>query len=202
VRTPYSRTVVDALHEVPFAAWDGERRVWTVPYRSYEDLRRRWTRIEAAAKRNEPGERRKRRVERRGSPEQQASRARAAERRRRRYPLQPGHLPLLGRPVMTRGYGIVVFIGYGGERVAPDILRSYYADLPENDEYVWGQWRPATHDELIRTWPSRSTSDTERESEPWWQPNIDELRAARKAARAMERKQLSPRRTGGERVSH
>ena len=202
VSTPFSRTVVDEMRQVPFAAWDGDRRTWTVPYRSYEDLRRRWSRIEAAAERNEPEERRKRRIQRRGSPEEQASRARAAERRRRRYPLQPDHLPVLGRPVMARGYGIVVFIGYGGDPVTPEILRACYADLPENEDYVWGQWRPATHDELIKTWPSRSTSDAQRESEPWWLPNIDELRAARKAARAMERKQMSPRRTGNERVSH
>ncbi|HTN62290.1 MAG TPA: hypothetical protein VL147_12175 [Devosia sp.] len=32
----------------------GMARVWTVPYRSYDELRRRWSRIEAAGARNEP----------------------------------------------------------------------------------------------------------------------------------------------------
>jgi hypothetical protein len=188
VQTPYSRTVVDEMHAVPFAAWDAELRVWTVPYRSYDDLRRRWARIEAAATRNEPDARRTRSAERRGSPEEQASRARAAERRRRRYPLKPDDLPPLGRPVMTRGYGMVVFIGCDGEPVDPEILRSHYTAMPASDDYIWGQWRPATLDELIKTWPSRSGSTAGSEGAVWWQPTLDELRVARKAARALERR--------------
>lgn len=67
VVTPYSRTLVDEMREVPFASWDGDRRAWTVPYRSYEVLRRHWSRIEEAARRNEPEERKKRREANRGS---------------------------------------------------------------------------------------------------------------------------------------
>ncbi|MDB5527378.1 MAG: hypothetical protein JWR51_481 [Devosia sp.] len=190
VQTPYSRTVVDKMREVPFASWDGDRRVWTVPYRSYEDLRRHWSQIETAAIRNEPEERRKRQVQRRGTPQELASRARSAERHRRRYPLLPDDLPPLGRPVMTRGYGVVVFTGCDGEAADPEILRTHYADMPADPDYVWGQWRPATLDELIKTWPSRAGSKAEVQAAVWWQPTIGELRAARKAGRAMERRRM------------
>jgi hypothetical protein len=36
VRTPYSRTVVEALREVPFASWDPDHKLWRIPYQSYE----------------------------------------------------------------------------------------------------------------------------------------------------------------------
>jgi hypothetical protein len=62
--------------------------------------------------------------------------------------------------------------------------------MPANDDYVWGQWRPATLDELIKTWPSRSGFDATT-NKIWWQPTLDELRLARKAARALERRHLS-----------
>lgn len=81
------------MHEVPFASWDPDGRVWTVPYRSYENLYRRWAEIEAAAIRNEPEARRQRAAQSRGTPQGQVSRARAAERRRRRYPLRADNLP-------------------------------------------------------------------------------------------------------------
>ncbi len=66
VRTPYSRTAVEHLRSIPWARWDDELRVWRVPFRSYEALRREWPAIEAAARRNEPDER-KRRQEEEGS---------------------------------------------------------------------------------------------------------------------------------------
>ncbi|WFU11948.1 hypothetical protein QA646_26600 (plasmid) [Rhizobium sp. CB3090] len=196
VRTPYSRTVVDEMREVPFASWDADNRVWSIPYRSYEDLRRRWGRIEAAARRNEPEERKRRQAERRGSEEERASRARAAERRRRRHPLRPDQLPPLDRPVMTRAYGIVVFTGFDGELVEPETLRSFYAGFPQNDDYIWGRWRPGTFDELVKTWPSRPSSQPDNDA-LWWQPTLAELRVARKSARALER-----RRTGTDSTAH
>jgi hypothetical protein len=188
VKTPYSPTVVNAMREVPFASWVADRRAWTIPYRSYEELRRRWDRIEAAAKRNEPDERKRRQAERRGSEEDRASRARACERRRRRHPLLTNELPPLGRPVMTRAYRIVVFTAFDGELVEPEILRAFYADLPPNDDYIWGRWRPARLEELVKTWPSRQASQSNTAGVVWWQPTLDELRAARKAARALERR--------------
>lgn len=110
------------MREVPFASWDSDRRVWTVPYRSYDALHRHWSRIEEAAKRNEPEERKKRREANRGSEKERAARARATERRRRRYPLDPQNLPPFGRPVMTSAYGVIVFIGCDGEPADPEIL--------------------------------------------------------------------------------
>ncbi|RUV35736.1 hypothetical protein EOD29_31545, partial [Mesorhizobium sp. M1A.T.Ca.IN.004.03.1.1] len=81
IRTPYSKTVIDELHEVPFARWDGDLHLWHVPFRSYEELRRRWPGIEAAARRNEPDERRRRAEERKGTEQEMRRRLRAAERR-------------------------------------------------------------------------------------------------------------------------
>jgi len=184
VVTPYSRTVVDEMREVPFASWDSDRRVWRVPYRSYDALRRHWSRIEDAAKRNEPEERKKRREANRGSEKERAARVRAAERRRRRYPLDPENLPPFGRPVMTSAYGVVVFIGCDGEPADPEILHAFYADVPTSADAVWGQWRTATLAELVKTWPSRSGSKVD--DAIWRQPTIEELRVARKAASGRE----------------
>lgn len=188
VQTPYSRSVVKVMRDVPFASWDPERCVWRVPYRSYEQLHRRWAEIEAAAIRTEPEARKQRAAQRRGSPQELASRARATERRRRRYPLHPNDLPPFGRPVMTRCYGVVVFIECDGEPVDDDILGSQYADFPDHHDYVWGRWRPAELDELIKTWPSRTGTKTEIDDALWWQPTLDDLRVARKAARGLERR--------------
>jgi hypothetical protein len=58
IRTPYSKTVVEELRAVPWAWWDGALEAWRVPFRSWEELRRRWPPIEAAAR---PAERRQRR---------------------------------------------------------------------------------------------------------------------------------------------
>ncbi|TPJ81880.1 hypothetical protein FJ434_20470 [Mesorhizobium sp. B2-5-13] len=187
VQTPYSRSVVREMREVPFASWDPERRVWTVPYRSYDELHRRWTEIEAAAIRNEPAARKERAAQRRGSIAELASRARAAERRRRRYPLRAGNLPPFERPVMTRDYGVVAFTDCDGEPVAPELLRTHYPGHPGADDYVWGRWRLAGLDELVKTWPARKGSKRASD-DVWWQPTLDELRVARKAARALERR--------------
>ncbi|TGQ63534.1 MAG: hypothetical protein E5V49_00690 [Mesorhizobium sp.] len=185
VVTPYSRTVVGEMREVPFASWDADRHAWTVPYRSYEVLRRHWSRIEEAARRNEPEERKQRHEANRGSEKERAARAHVTERRRRRYPLDPENMPPFGRPVMTSAYGVVVFVGCDGEPVDPEILRACYADIPILAENVWGQWRPATLAELVKTWPSRSGSKTN--DGIWRQSTIEELRVARKAAARMER---------------
>jgi hypothetical protein len=42
VRTPYSRDVVAELRQVPWARWDPASKAWRVPFRSFEELRRRW----------------------------------------------------------------------------------------------------------------------------------------------------------------
>lgn len=189
VVTLYSRTVVDEKREVPLASWDPDRRVWTVLYQSYEALRRHWSRIEEAATRNEPEERKKRRDANRGSEKERAARARANERRRRRHPLDPENLPPFGRPVMTSTYGVVVFVGCDGEPFDPDILCASYGDIPTSSDTVWGQWRLATLAELVKTWPSRPGAKIDHGI--WRQPTIDELRVARKTATSRERQRSS-----------
>ena len=62
IRIPYSKTVVAELRSVPWAWWDGDLKVWRVPFRSWDELRQRWPVIEAAAQRSEPEERQKRRL--------------------------------------------------------------------------------------------------------------------------------------------
>ncbi|EJC72972.1 hypothetical protein Rleg10DRAFT_1412 [Rhizobium leguminosarum bv. trifolii WSM2012] len=180
IRTPYSKTVVDQLHEVPFSRWDGDLRIWHVPFRSYEDLRRQWPDIEAAARRNEPEERRRRAEERKGSEEDIRSRLRSAERKRRRYPLLSHDLPPIGRPVAT-AYGIVVFTEISGELVAPDVVADVYPDVTE--DHVWGYWRLPTLEELVRTWPVKMSPDGDA---AWWLPTIEELRPARRTAKSRE----------------
>ncbi|MBB4238154.1 hypothetical protein [Rhizobium esperanzae] len=180
IRTPYSKTVVDELREVPFSRWDGDLRIWHVPFRSYEDLRRRWPDIEAAARRNEPEERRRRAEERKGSEEDIRSRLRSAERKRRRYPLLSHDLPPIGRPVAIT-YGIVVFTEISGELVAPDVVADVYPDVTE--DHFWGYWRRPTLEELVRTWPAKMSPDGDK---AWWLPTIAELRPARRTARSRE----------------
>jgi hypothetical protein len=54
IRTPYSRTVVEELRQIPFARWNGDEKAWEVPYASYDELQHRWEAIEEAAKRSDP----------------------------------------------------------------------------------------------------------------------------------------------------
>jgi hypothetical protein len=190
VATPYSRTIVALLREIPFAAWEPSRKAWIVPFRSYEELRKRWAGIEEAARRNEPEQRKARAAERRGSADP-ATRLRSAERRRRRHPLHGDDLPPLERPVMSRHHGIVVFDRCDGELVAPEMLEGVYPELPQGHDYVWGHWRPASLEELIRTWPAKTAP---AENALWWQPSIEELRIARKAAKGREER--ARRKTG------
>ncbi|WP_205926437.1 hypothetical protein [Rhizobium sp. P28RR-XV] len=187
IRTPYSKTVIDELRQIPFARWDSNHRVWRVPFASYDDLQHRWETIERAAKRNEPEERRKRAEARRGTKEELLSKRRAAERRRRRLPVPHDDLPPLYRPIATPAYGIVVITEITGELVDPIGVADLYADL--NDEQVWCHWRPATLEELIRTWPAKGPAGEYERMRGWWQPTIEELREARRSARSRERRQ-------------
>jgi hypothetical protein len=76
VRTPYSRTIIEELRQIPFARWNGDEKVWEIPFSSYDDLQHRWKVIEEAAKRNEPEERRKRAEARKGTDEEARARRR------------------------------------------------------------------------------------------------------------------------------
>jgi hypothetical protein len=127
IRTLYSRTVVDELRSVPWAWWDGEQKAWRVPFRSWEELRRRWPTIEAA-QRNERVERRKRQQTRNGTPEQQAATARTAEKRRHRYPVPAEPLPPLERVLMTH-QGSVIFVDITGEIVEDAHARTFYPEI-------------------------------------------------------------------------
>jgi hypothetical protein len=187
VRTPYSKTVVEELRAVPWAWWDGDLKAWRVPFRSWEDLQRRWPAIEAAAQRNEPVERQKRQQARRGTAAQQEAVARAAERRRRRYPVPDDAPPPLDRVVMTH-LGAVIFTDITGELVDDDILKGFYPDASTAGAMrVWATWRKPAHDELVKAWPARSPADKGDPARGWWQPTVEELRGARRTAASTER---------------
>ena len=163
--------------------------------RSYEELLHRWTTIEAAARRNEPEERKRRLELQQNSSTYKAAQLRYAERRRRRYPLPSEDLPPLERPLMTERYGIVTFTGVSGELVDPAALALFYPHAAiAMFDYVWGTWRMPTLSELVATWPARLEPELMEHSRGWWQPTLSELRLARRRARSVERRRqrLSP----------
>ncbi|MBZ9605228.1 hypothetical protein [Phyllobacterium chamaecytisi] len=189
VRTPYSKTVIEQMRAIPWAHWDEELRAWRVPFRSYEELLHRWTTIEAAARRNEPEERKRRLGLQRNSSTYKAAQLRYAERRRRRYPLPTEDLPPLERPLMTERYGIVAFTEVSGELVDPASLALFYPHAALGMfNYVWGRWRAPTLAELVATWPARRVPEFLERSRGWWQPTLSELRLARQRARSVERR--------------
>ena len=187
ISTPYSRTVVEELRQVPFARWDAADRVWRIPYRSYDELRRRWPTIETAARRNEPEERRRRLDAAKGTDEFSAARQRAAERRKRRYPIPTGDPPPWGRPVST-SYGIVTFAGTSGELAEAQALENFYPDIGRSVELIWASWRSPSLEELVKTWPAKPEPGENERSRGWWLPTKPELVEARKAAKAVERR--------------
>ncbi len=186
VQTPYSRTVVDELRQIPFARWNADDKVWEIPFSSYEDLQHRWKAIEEAAQRNEPEERRKRAEARRGTEAEAKVRRRANERRRRRLPVSSEDFPPVGRPIATTAYGIVVISDITGEIVDPEEVAEHHPDA--GDEHVWADWRPAVLDELVHTWPARHKPSDCEKMRGWWQPTLDELRQARRNAKSRHRR--------------
>lgn len=183
IRTPYSKTLVHEIREIPYARWDADRRLWTVPYRSFEDLRRRWPKIEAAAERSEPEARKARQATIKGTDEDAASKAKARERRRKRYPLPVNNVPPFDHAIGTF-IGIVFFIGTDGELADAETVRAFYFDTEDDDGYAWASWRQGSLEELVTTWPARHPpSDTERRR-GWWIPTLDALRDARRDARS------------------
>jgi hypothetical protein len=187
VRTPYSKTIVEQLRAVPWAWWDGEQRFWRVPFRSIDELRKRWPAIEAAAKRNEPEERKRRREEAKASPGHQQTKAITSERRRRRYPVPADQLPPCDRSLMTHE-GSVVFTDVTGELVDEETARHHHPwSAASADNLIWANWRRPTHAELVRTWPARQPPGDVDMARGWWQATIEELREARRKARSVER---------------
>jgi len=176
VRTPYSRAVITELRMVPWARWDPPSKAWHVPFRSFEQLRRRWPDIEGAARRAEPEERRKREESRRASPEHGDRLAGAAERRRNRYPVPEDALPPLERVLMTHA-GCVVFEAVTGELVEFLIAARFYPGVTAGPAaLIWAIRRRPTHDELVRAWPARRVPDPAELARGWWQPTIKVLR--------------------------
>lgn len=188
VRTPYSRTVVNEIREIQFARWDGDRRLWTVPYRSYEELRRRWPAIEAAAQRNEPEVRKALREAMKGTDEQEASKAGLRERRRKRYPVPADCIPPFERAIGTHS-GVVVFTGTDGELAEPATVSTFYFPAGQSVEHVWASWRSGSLEELVTTWPARRPPAEEEFARGWWLPNLEELRTARQKAKSKRRAQ-------------
>lgn len=198
IKTPFSRTVVDELRQIPFARWNGDDKVWEIPFASYDDLQTRWEDIEAAAKRAEPEERRKRVEARKGTDEEAKARRRTQERKKRRAPVSSDDLPPIGRPVATSAFGIVVIIEVTGEIVDPEEVSEHHPDA--SDEHVWAEWRAATLEELVHTWPSRDPPGEYEKIRGWWQPMLDELRDARRTAKSRERRKSGAGRPGASTV--
>jgi hypothetical protein len=192
VRTPYSRAVVAELRMVPWARWDPTLKAWRVPFRSFEELRRRWPAIEAAARGAEPEERRKREQNRRASPEHGDRLAEAAERRRNRYPVPEDALPPLERVLMTHA-GCVVFEAIDGELVDSSIAARFYAGVTGPAASIWATRRRPTHDELVRAWPARRAPGSAELARGWWEPTIEVLREERRKAASLERARATRR---------
>ncbi|KAA0122349.1 hypothetical protein CIW48_18990 [Methylobacterium sp. P1-11] len=187
VRTPYSRAVVAELRMVPWARWDPASKAWRVPFRSLEELRRRWPAIEDAARQAEPEERRKREASRRASPEHADRLAEAAERRRNRYPVPEDALPPLGRVLQTY-VGCLVFEAVTGEVVEPSVAARFYPGVAAGaGALVWAARRRPTHDELVQAWPAREEAGPDETARGWWQPTIEALREERRRAASLER---------------
>lgn len=187
VRTPYSRDVVAELRQVPWARWDPASKAWRVPFRSFEELRRRWPGIETAARRAEPEERRKRADSRRASPEHADRLAETAERRRKRYPVPEDALPPLGQVLMTHA-GCFVLEAVTGEIVDDTVAARFYPGVAaDTGTLVWATRRRPTHDELIRAWPARAAPSRAELVRGWWQPTIEPLREERRKAASLVR---------------
>jgi hypothetical protein len=186
VRTPYSRTVVEELRAVPWARWNGEDKAWHVPFRSVDELRKKWPTIETAAKRNEPEARRQRYEAAKSEPGYQEAKLATRERRRRRYPVPAAALPPLDRVLMSHE-GPLVVLEVTGEVVADDTARRHYAWNSAQQDLVWATWRRPTFAELVGTWPARYPATPGDILRGWWRPTIEELRPARRAARSLER---------------
>ncbi|MGQ3212545.1 hypothetical protein [Shinella sp.] len=184
IRTPYSRKLVEEIRQVPFARWDGNHKVWRVPFASYDELLHHWQAIEAEAQRCEPEERRKRAEARKGTEDERKARCRSAERRRRRIPLPAADLPPLDRPIATEAYGIVVISDITGELIEHEDIADLYPDF--DGVQVWGLWRIPSLEELVQTWPSKAAPQHDERRRGWWLPTIEELRNARRVARSRE----------------
>jgi hypothetical protein len=193
VRTPYSRAVIAELRSVPWARWDPALKAWRVPFRSFEELRRRWPAIEGAARLAEPEERRKREEGRKASPGHGDRRAEAAERRRKRYPVPEDAPPPLDRVLMTHA-GCAVFEAVTGELAEPAVAARFYPGVAAGPAaLVWAARRRPGHAELVKAWPARTAPSPADLARGWWQPTIEALREERRRAASLERARATRR---------
>ncbi len=195
IRTPYSRSVIDELRQVPWAGWDETLKAWRVPFRSWRELRQRWPAIEAAARRDEPEERRRRREARRGTAEHEEAKARAQERRRHRHPVSVDSQPPFDHIVMTT-HGALLFVDVTGEVAEDETVRRFYPNVaPASGTLVWASWRRPSLAELVLAQPAGWPPGELELARGWWTPTREELREERRKAKSMERTRAT--RTGG-----
>ena len=197
IRTPYSRIVVGEIREIPHARWDADHRLWTVPYRSFEELRQRWPAIEAAAERSEPEARRARRDAIKGTEQDETYKERIRERRRKRYPVPADGAPPFERAIGTHA-GVVFFSGTHGELADPAAVSAFYFPAAEGEEYVWAHWRTGSLEELVTTWPARTPPRKDEVDRGWWLPTLEELRKARRDARSRLRARQGREKSAGD----
>lgn len=194
IRTPYSRTAIGELRQVPWARWDPALKAWRVPFRSFEELRRRWPAIEGGARRAEPEERRRREQSRAALADGQDRRDEAAELRRKRYPVPKDALPPLSRVLMTH-LGPVMFTMVTGELAEPGLASRFYPRVTaEPGTLIWAAWRRPDHAELVQAWPARTPPGPSDLARGWWQPTLEELRPARRNAASQDRARAKRRR--------
>nr|CAD6436551.1 hypothetical protein REQ54_03984 [Rhizobium sp. Q54] len=186
IQTPYSRTVINEIRAIPHARWDADRCLWTVPYRSLNELSQRWPAIEAAAARNEPEARQARREAIKGTEQDRAFKAKARERRRKRYPVPAGDPPPFDRAIATH-IGIVFFTGTDGEFADLATVSAFYFPAEAGEEYVWASWRAGSLEELVTTWPARTPPEQRELDRGWWMPDLAQLRIAKRAAKSRRR---------------
>lgn len=189
IRTAYSKPVVDELRQIPFARWNGDEKVWEVPYASYDDL--------------QPGGRRSRRPRRGTSLKSVGNgprRERAPSTRRRsddglqsagsddclsqvktcRHWAGPWPQPPSGTSSSRRSRA-----NSSIPRMRRSIIRT-----PTTSTCGWDGGRPPWTNSCIYGRRKRGRGEYER-LRGWWQPDIEELRSARSAAKSREMRKLS-----------
>ena len=190
VKTPYSRTILAQLREVPWAWWDDGERIWRIPFRSWEELRRRWPVIEEAAHRNEPGKRQERRSTNAITSYRHGV-AEARERRRHRYPVPLNDQAPVNKVIMTT-YGSIIVTEITGELVEAEIADGLYASIRvPGEQLIWATWRRPSHAELVKAWPAQRPPTKAERNRGWWTGTLQELRDERRKSRSIERAQAT-----------
>jgi hypothetical protein len=168
-------------------------RLWTVPYRSFQELRKRLKEIEAAVERSEPEARRVRREAIKGTAEEAASkqgRGSAGGNAIRSLPMRPA-------PAAQSARWLGRFSATDGALADRALLDGLYFRAANGEEYGWTSWRTGTLEELVTTWPAWTLPEQRELERGWWMPTLDELRVARLGSRrrAEQKDKVSGERT-------